>query len=211
MNSKGFQPTPVQYLGGIFPVKHRGSLLVVESEWFERREKERLTIVMPLLKLGVRIAEEHDCTVSQALDKIQDLGKPGADMSLFAGYMAELDEIFAANFSEVQYRKELALLVLNTRVSKKWLADNYDVIQEEFDYIPFDTDPDTLHYVWTSEGVSRLPVSLLEAATDFLLAEQNGGKPSTSVPSETSPVGADEVTIAKKPSSPSRTRSGKKA
>jgi hypothetical protein len=176
-SDKGFVKSTPELIAGFFPVRRRNSLLQSEVEWLENHEKERLKVLLPLLRLAAQISVGEGIEVTEALNKVQALRngqQTGDNIELVVKYIDEFEDVVKADFSEQEYRRQIAVLTINSRVSQKWIRENLELIEEEFE-VSLKEDEDNKLFWKDSDGKS-LPFSLIECLCQFHADEKNGGK-----------------------------------
>jgi hypothetical protein len=165
--STGFGQIKYHEVEGI-PFRLFGSLLQHETEWFESRSDSRISNIKKVLELAQKIAVNESITEDEALAKVQDMGNPDHS-NLALRYAAELDEINTSGYTEAQFRRDIAVMMINSRVSRQWLVNQLPTFEESFD-ITFD-DPQKPWF--TDVLAKKLPVKLINAITEFCANEKS--------------------------------------
>lgn len=164
------------------PFRRFDSLLQREVEWFESRSDSRIRSIRDILELAKKISKDTGLSEDEALEKVQDLENP-ENKNLLMLYAEQLDEIKANSYTETHFKRDVAVMVLNSRVPKKWLKDNVNLFSEAFDLELDSEEPE-----FTSEKAELLPTKLINAICEFCTNEKlEWAEPETPVNQEEAP------------------------
>lgn len=156
---------PIQYetIAG-FPLRKLGSLKQLEAEWFERQGKERIKGLLPYYQLAEKICKETGMSDEEVLELLDDLNSAESKVKLSA-YGAAIQEILDSQISEEQFKREIALLMLNSRVSPPFIAQHSEEINEHYPGAIKDG-----RFV----NLSEFPATVINQIRDFAIREKNG-------------------------------------
>lgn len=175
---KGFGAfKPIQV--GIFTLTQYNSLLQREMEFFTSIQERNMRAILPIFQLTKQVAEDLKIDTESAFAKVNSFANTKTpsteDTELMLRYLDKIQEIQNSLLNESKLQNEMVSIVLQSRVSSKWLRENADYLLEIFDINVFDSqedDSDPLQ--WIPEFTSKLPVSVVQAVMRFIESEKSG-------------------------------------
>lgn len=166
----GFKPVQV----GIFTLKQYNSLLQREMEFFTSIQERNMRAVLPIFQLTKQVAEDLNIDTETAFAKVNGFANAKApsteDTELMLRYLDKIQAIQDSLLNESKLQSEMVSIVLESRVTEKWLQENAEYLLEVFDIDVHESDP----IRWRPEFTSKLPVSIIQAVVRFIDSEKAG-------------------------------------
>lgn len=160
----GFGAVEYHEIHGI-PFKKFYSLLQHETEWFESRSDSRIKSIRDILDLARDIATNEGINEDEALEIVQDLENPD-NKSILMKYAERLDNIKAHSYTETHFKRDVALMVINSRVPKKFLKENSETFSDVYG-VEFDEN-----YQFTIDLIKLFPASMINEICEFCTNEK---------------------------------------
>jgi hypothetical protein len=154
-------------IGG-FPFTKEYTLLVGESEWFESQSDKSLGSIKDLLTLAKAISENEAISEDEALGLIQDLDNE-ENKNILIKYSDNLAALKANSYTQENFKRDLAAMMLNSRVDRDFLIEHAEAINKRFKITL-----DTYEPVFTESMIRRFPVKLVDEIAEFTAMERLG-------------------------------------
>jgi hypothetical protein len=165
-NSKAFGTSEKVYVEG-FEFKKLGSLKQFEIEWFDTESNNRLKSLLPIYELAAKVAKEFDIEDEIALALVQGVGDQDLYQQFLLKYSADLLNVKTQSYTETIFQRNVCTMIIKSRVSKKFLADNFEELNDCFD---LDIDPSSPE--WKDEYTGYLPLRTINEIIEFVTGER---------------------------------------
>lgn len=150
-----------------FEFRKFGSLRQVEIEWFDKQSNLRLASLLPIYELAQRVSKELEIPDTAALAAIQGEGDPEQYSKVMLTYAKELLAVKDQAYTETDFQNAVCTMMLQNRVSKSFLANNTESINEFFEVVIDPANPE-----WKAEYSKNLPLSTIAEIIEFTTNER---------------------------------------
>ena len=163
---KGFGEVEKVDVSG-FQFRKFGSLRQGEIEWFDNQSNKRLESLIPIYKLAEIISKDLEIADDVALGLIQGVGDNDLYQKVLLRYSTELLNVKKQSYTETDFQRDVCTMMLVSRVSKSFLRDNAESINEFFEI-----EIDVANPVWKTEFTNSLPLTLVAEIIEFTTNER---------------------------------------
>jgi hypothetical protein len=148
---------------GQFPLRKEGSLKISELRWIEKVGRKKMQMAKPLMELAQYISKAEGMTEREAIAAVQD----GDSNTYLALKYADRFELLAdSQYTDLDQKVDMTMMMLNSRVSKDFLKDNAQTLFDRYELM-IDVATKTI----TSLG--DLPESVLDEILEFTANERS--------------------------------------
>lgn len=153
------------YQIGPFPFVKEGCLLIDELRWFDKQNTRKLTGVKAVLEIAAKIADTEKIGEAKALAIINDL--ESQENQIYAlKYVDEIYKIQDSQYTELDYKQDVCMMLLNSRVDKTFFIEHKDALHSKYG-MEIDSSATV-----TSLG-NRFPESIMDDIFSFMVNEKN--------------------------------------
>lgn len=151
---------------GCFPLRKEGSLKISELNWMGKAGRRQIEMAKPLYALAKYISQAENISEREALAAVQDSDSNPYYALKYADQFAQLVD---SQHTDLDQKVALSLMMLNSRVSKSFLAENS---AELFDRYGLIVDKATNQI----KELGDLPEAILDEILEFNSNERNKWK-----------------------------------
>lgn len=148
---------------GCFPLRKEGSLKISELRWIEKSSRQQIQMAKPLMELAQYISQSEKISERDALAAVQDSDSNPYYALKYADRFGQLAD---SQYTDLDQKVALSMMMLNSRVSKSFLADKS---AELFDRYGLIVDKATNQI----KELGDLPEAILDGILEFTSNERN--------------------------------------